>query len=324
MKVIRSIEDIEFEKKTAIALGFFDGVHVGHKQIIESAVYSQAGLMPVVFTFSDHPKEVLTGEEIPKLITNEMRLALFEKLGVESVVMVPFREVRNFTPTAFFTFLKEKMKAEKLCYGFNYNFGRGGAGNAKMLTDLCEEDGMQYEVSPPVMVSGVQVSSTLIRERLAEGDITWVSMLLGRKFSFKYIVQQGKQVGRQIGFPTINQRIPHGYALPKFGVYASQTIIKGETWSSITNIGIRPTVGGGAVTAETHIFEYDEELYGEEIEVELLKFVRPEQKFESIEELRRAIIADMENVRSGSLWITGMRDLWHNAGKNEDGGNQDD
>lgn len=324
MKVIRSIEDIAFEQKTAIALGFFDGVHLGHRQVIESAVQSGAGLLPVVLTFSDHPREVLTGEEVPKLVSNEMRLSLFEALGVHTVVMLPFRELRGMTAKAFYEFLSGPMRAEKLCFGFNYRFGRGGEGDSQMLVDLCEEGGLQYEVSPRVMVNGVMVSSTLIREKLAEGDLKWVSLLLGRRYSFSYIVQPDKQVARTIGFPTINQRIPHGYALPKFGVYASHTIIKGEVWPSITNVGKRPTVHGRAVTAETHIFDYDDDLYGEEIEVQLLKFVREEKKFDSVEDLRRAIIADMENVRSGNLWIAGLRDLWYNAGKKEDGEETDD
>ena len=310
----------------SVGLGVFDGVHLGHRQVIESAVHYGAGLMPVVLTFADHPREVLTGEPVPKLVTNEMRITLFEKLGVQTVVMVPFHELMGKTPKQFFEFLENRMKAEKLCFGFNYHFGRGGEGDAGLLADLCEAAGVQYEVIPPVKVNGVQVSSTLIREKLSEGDLKWVSLLLGRRYSFSYIVQPDKQVARTIGYPTINQQIPAGVALPKFGVYASESLIKGERWPSITNVGKRPTVHGRTVTAETHIFDFEGELYGEQIEVELTKFVREEKKFDSVEELRRQIIADMENVHSGELWLAGLRKLWYNTDEQdqENGGNSDD
>lgn len=281
-------------RPSAVALGFFDGLHLGHIEVIKRALLKD-GLCSVVFTFNDKtslPK--FSGKKGHCIITHEQKTEIFGGLGVERVYAPDFSDVKDYTAREFVErILRDELNASFVVCGYDFRFGKGGEGNPETLKQLCSEYGMECEVVPAVEVDGVTVSSTAIREMITKGDIETANRFLGYELSYKLPVTQGSKIGRTIGFPTINQKIPDYMVKPKNGVYKSWTIVDGRTYRSITNIGVKPTVDykGGAVM-ETHITGYDGNLYGQTVRVALREFIRDEKKFAGLEELKRQIEED--------------------------------
>lgn len=281
-------------RPSAVALGFFDGLHLGHIEVIKRALLKD-GLCSVVFTFNDKtslPK--FSGKKGHCIITHEQKTEIFGGLGVERVYAPDFSDVKDYTAREFVErILRDELNASFVVCGYDFRFGKGGEGNPETLKQLCSEYGMECEVVPAVAVDGVTVSSTAIREMITKGDIETANRFLGYELSYKLPVTQGSKIGRTIGFPTINQKIPDYMVKPKNGVYKSWTIVDGRTYRSITNIGVKPTVDykGGAVM-ETHITGYDGNLYGQTVRVALREFIRDEKKFAGLEELKRQIEED--------------------------------
>lgn len=281
-------------RPSAVALGFFDGLHLGHIEVIKRALLKD-GLCSVVFTFNDKtslPK--FSGKKGHCIITHEQKTEIFGGLGVERVYAPDFGDVKDYTAREFVErILRDELNASFVVCGYDFRFGKGGEGNPETLKQLCSEYGMECEVVPAVAVDGVTVSSTAIREMITKGDIETANRFLGYELSYKLPVTQGSKIGRTIGFPTINQKIPDYMVKPKNGVYKSWTIVDGRTYRSITNIGVKPTVDykGGAVM-ETHITGYDGNLYGQTVRVALREFIRDEKKFAGLEELKRQIEED--------------------------------
>ena len=277
------------EGELAAALGSFDGLHLGHRQVIGNTL-SAPGLRPAVITFQQNPSVSLQKKPVPLLTTNEQKLALLEEMGVEVVYLLSFEQIRDMEPEDFVEALYRICRVRALSCGFNFRFGKNGRGDAGLLKELCREKGIELSVTPPVSVAGETVSSTRIRACLEQGDVQQAGQLLGRPFGYDFEVTHGRQLGRTWGTPTINQPFPQGYVLPRFGVYASLVEVEGQKYYGVTNIGVKPTVGSDCALSETWIPEFSGDLYGEKVPVELLDFIRPERKFDSLDQLKNEIL----------------------------------
>ena len=277
------------EGELAAALGSFDGLHLGHRQVIGNTL-SAPGLRPAVITFQQNPSVSLQKKPVPLLTTNEQKLALLEEMGVEVVYLLSFEQIRDMEPEDFVEALYRVCRVRALSCGFNFRFGKNGRGDAGLLKELCREKGMELSVTPPVSVAGETVSSTRIRACLVQGDVQQAGQLLGRPFGYDFEVTHGRQLGRTWGTPTINQPFPQGYVLPRFGVYASLVEVEGQKYYGVTNIGVKPTVGSDCALSETWIPEFSGDLYGKKVPVELLDFIRPERKFDSLDQLKNEIL----------------------------------
>lgn len=284
---------------TAVALGFFDGLHRGHRNVISSAVNEKKnGLTAVCLTFLQSPKNVLTNTESNALMTDSDKLKTLETLGVDHTFQADFRQIMDMSAQSFFKdILVDKLNAKKLFCGFNYHFGKNGEGDVQLLQDLCDKHNVELTVVPPEENDGEVVSSTLIRNLISAGNVKKANELLCSEFGFCSIVEHGKKLGRTLGTPTINQPLLKELAIPKFGVYASRvTLEDGNSYCGVTNIGIKPTVGGSVPVCETWMPQYDgDEIYGQNVDIRLLEFIREEKKFADIEELKNAIL---ENGKS--------------------------
>ena len=280
------------EGELAAALGSFDGLHLGHRQVIGNTL-SAPGLRPAVITFQQNPSFSLQKKPVPLLTTNEQKLALLEEMGVEVVYLLPFDRIRDMEPEDFVEALYRVCRIRALSCGFNFRFGKNGRGDAGLLKELCREKGIELSVTPPVSVAGETVSSTRIRACLEQGDVQQAGQLLGRPFGYDFEVTHGRQLGRTWGTPTINQPFPAGYVLPRFGVYASLVEVEGQKYYGVTNIGVKPTVGSDCALSETWIPEFSGDLYGAEIRVYPTRFLRPVMRFDGAQALKEQLKTDI-------------------------------
>lgn len=284
------------ETKTAVTLGSFDGLHKGHIAVIACAFEMQKkhGLLPLVLLFDRHPMLTVSGKAPDMILQPSLRDELIARTGAGKRI-VSFREVRDMTCREFFEeILIGKLNAGGICCGWNYRFGKNNEGGTEELKALCEEYGVELKITPPVDFGGFPVSSTRIRQAVESGDIALANAMLGREFRYKLTVVDGQHRGRLIGSPTINQRFEEGFVRPKKGVYASVTVVDGKEYPSVTNIGLRPSFEDEDFRSETCILGFSGNLYGQEIEVRLLEYLRDEIKFDSIDELSAQINADAE------------------------------
>ena len=285
---------------TAIALGYFDGLHKGHRNVISlAAAEKENGLTPVCFTFSKSPKSVLYGTQSNALMTSEDKIKTLERLGIERTYQADFEKIMNMPAKDFAQeILIDTLKAEKLFCGFNYRYGKNGEGSAETLKSFCKSKGITLTVVPATESDGEVVSSTLIRKLITNGNVKRANELMCSRFGFSSVIEHGKRLGRELGTPTINQPLCSELVVPKFGVYASiVTLENGETYCGVTNIGIKPTVGGNTPLCETWMPKYKGgEIYGQSADVRLLEFIRPERKFSGIDELKDAIIDNSQTA----------------------------
>ncbi len=292
----RYFEILPQKQNTAVALGFFDGLHTGHRNVIMRAVSEkQNGLVPVCFTFSQSPKAILKKQPECALMTQEDKIKTLDMLGVECTYQADFREIMNFSAREFVKgILIDKLKAKKLFCGFNYRFGKNGEGDVEVLQSLCNEFEIELCVVEPNVVDGEVVSSTLIRSLIQSSNVKKANTLLCSEFGFCAEIKHGQRLGRELGTPTINQPLADGLVVPKFGVYVSLvTLENGEKYRGVSNVGIKPTVGGITPLCETWMPEYKGgEIYGQKADVRLLDFIREEKKFSGIDELKQAILND--------------------------------
>lgn len=288
---------------SSVALGFFDGVHAGHRAVIGVAVETarREGLTPRVFTFRPEGADAsrpVSKSGLTLLQREEQKEAVLEELGVEEVICPPFETFRSMTPEQFVQgFLGETLHARVLVCGFNYHFGRGGQAGVEELRALCAPLGIQVEALPPVLWQGEVVSSTRIRQCIREGQIEEAAAMLCAPFTLAAEVVHGKGLARTLSWPTINQLFPPDFTIPRRGVYWSQVEIGGRRWNGITNVGIKPTLHETNLTMETYILDYKGDLYGQELSVALLRFLRPESQFASVQALSQRILADIQTVR---------------------------
>lgn len=288
--------------KTIYALGFFDGVHLGHGALLRECrrLAGQYACAAGVVTFASHPDTLVQGKT-PALINSpqDRERLLKHNFKMGPVVTLPFDRAMQTMPwEAFLEMLQWEHGAVGFVCGDDFRFGHRGQGDAGILTRYCREKGLPCTVVPEQMMDGIRVSSTYIRQQLETGDMATAVKFLGHPHILTGTVVHGHGLGRELGFPTANLRLPSGVAVPKFGVYASRCLVEGNAYPAVTNIGIRPTVEGQGITVEPWILDYSGELYGKEITLEFFYFIRPEQKFPTLEALRAEIYRNAEETRA--------------------------
>jgi len=292
----------EDARGTVVALGNFDGVHLGHRRLLEeaAALASRDGLRPCVFCFRGHTDETLRpGEPVRYLTSVEERAALFEQAGMQAAIFEDFPRVCGMPVPEFIEkILLGRLRCGHAVCGFDYRFGRGGEGDANFLRDSLAGHGAGCTVVAPVTVGEQIVSSTLIRQYIEEGDMPAAVAMLGRPYSIRTPVVHGQGLGGTLGIPTVNQRFPAGRAIPARGVYVCECDFGAGLRRGVCNVGTRPTVSDTAeITCETHILDFDGDLYGRTVEIRFLRRLRDERKFSGIEELRERIMRDIESAK---------------------------
>ncbi|MCL2081098.1 MAG: riboflavin biosynthesis protein RibF [Oscillospiraceae bacterium] len=279
-----------------LALGFFDGVHIGHAALLDhaAAVAERLGLDSCALTFDAHPRQVISGKPEPLINTVQDREYLLRR-HVKNVITLRFDErVMRMAPGAF---IRETIKplAAHVVAGADFRFGYNGTGTSEYLAAECKKLGIGCDVVPIVSLDGVPAGSTLIRRLIAKGNMEAAVRLLGHPHILSGPVEHGRRLGASIGAPTVNLNLPDGIVRPAYGVYLTRVFARGRLLNSVTNTGVRPTVAeNGRPNAETTIFGFSGDLYGEHIRVEFLKFMRPEKRFCSVEALRSQIAGDVE------------------------------
>ena len=301
MEIISRTTDFYLEKDTAAAIGKFDGVHIGHRRLLEEVLRcKKEGLKACVFTF-DPPPSVFFGQTDGRELTSgEEKRLLFERMGVDILIEFPLTpETAAIPPEEFVSrILVEQMNVRLIAAGRDLSFGAKGAGNAALLQKMGSELDFRVKIIEKVCIEGQEVSSTLIRKQVEEGNITLAKQFLGMPFFIAGKVVRGNQIGRTIGFPTVNLMPDAGKLLPPAGVYFSEVRVRDKIYRSITNVGCKPTVtDAGIATVETYLYDFSGDLYGEDIEVYLHEFHRPEQRFESLEHLKHQLETD---IRAGA------------------------
>ena len=309
MEFMNQLSQLHIEEKTAVTLGKFDGLHRGHKKLLNQVLRKrEEGYRAAIFTFDIPPKNVLRGTNGRMILTNEERAMLLEKYKVDILFECPFtKEIAGMEPEKFVAdILIKQMNAGYIVVGSDFRFGHERSGDIYLLDRLSRKYNFKLLVLAKEQYEGRDISSTYIREVLKEGKMELAETLLGYPYFVTGEVVKGKQLGRKLGIPTVNQLPRENKLLPPNGVYASKACIDGTYYTGMTNIGIRPTVEDTQVrNVETYLFDFDEDIYGKEIKVELLTFERPEQRFESLEELKAQLQRDVCNTKRimGKIYI---------------------
>lgn len=296
MKIVNSFEEAKKISKLCIALGNFDGVHLGHQQLMKAVVEKAKEIngTPAALTFFPHPSKVIKKEAVKTIITEKRKIKILNDKGIKVTLQLPFTmelaqlEAEKFLDNMFM------LDVAHVVVGFNYTFGKGGKGDGQLLEEICSAKGVTVQIIPPVTIGNKIVSSSSIRQALLAGDITQATAMLGDAPLLEGRVVMGNRIGRQIGFPTANIQTEKDILLPSNGVYLILTKIKGKTHYGLLNIGIRPTLTETKTPVpEVHIFEFSGDLYGQNIEIYLLGKMRDERKFNSKDELIDTINKDI-------------------------------
>ena len=287
-------------KKRIYALGFFDGVHLGHQKLLSQCVRlaTEYGCGTAAITFDRHPKSLYLPNPVVLISTIPDRELLLKRYGMEEVLVLPVtKDTMSMRWMDFLQMLLDRGAAGFVC-GDDFRFGYRGEGNAEKLQNLCREKGLPCIVVPEQTVEDIRISSTYIRRQIETGDMATAVRFLGHPYTLTGTVVRGQQLGRTLGIPTANLRLPAGLAVPKFGVYACCVIVDGKRYAAVTNIGTRPTVAGEGITVEPWILDYSGDLYGREITLECYRFLRSEQKFPSLEALQAEIRRNAAETRT--------------------------
>lgn len=307
------------KQRRVIALGFFDGVHLGHGALLRKVkeTADRLGAVPAAFTFDRSPTAALTGRDVPLLSTLDDRTALMNGLyGIQEMVIAPFAAMQHMDWEDFIAdYLVQKLGVVHVVAGHDFRFGYMGKGNPERLREKCAALGVGCDIIPKVELGGVTVSSTYIRSLIAQGEMERAVEFLGHPYRLTNTVSHGKRLGSRLGFPTVNLSLPEGVIVPAFGVYAAKVWVlpnwpdnheppgpqhrPGEgPYLSVTNVGVRPTVADGdQVTVESYLLDFDGDLYGRRVRLEFYKYLRPERKFSSLEALAEEIRRNAEQTR---------------------------
>ncbi|MBR5337501.1 MAG: bifunctional riboflavin kinase/FAD synthetase [Lachnospiraceae bacterium] len=291
--------DVKIEYETALTLGKFDGIHRGHRKLLSKVMEHSPGLKTVVFTFDINPTIAVSGSPGTVLTTNEERRSVVERFGIDYLYECPFtEEIRNMEAADFVRKIVNDLNVRYIAVGSDFGFGHNRAGDYRLLQDLADELGYSVEVVDKVMYGDREISSTYIREVIAGGDMVTAQKMLGYPYTVEGTVGYGRQLGRTIGIPTTNVIPIKAKLLPPNGVYVSRVRIDGEEHPGVTNIGVKPTVGDeNEKGAETFIFDFDRDVYGHEISIELFYYIRAEKKFLSIADLKAQMEKDISFTR---------------------------
>jgi riboflavin kinase/FMN adenylyltransferase len=302
MSVEQELGKLSPQKDILLTIGVFDGVHLGHKHLISrlKELARQQGCLSGVITFSQHPREVLSPRtKMPSLTGIEQRLALLQDEGVDIVIPLPFTpQLASLSPKQFLNLLKEYLKMKGLVIGPDFALGKDRQGDIDYLRRLGKEMGFSVTVVPPMTVDGEVVSSTAIRQALAKGDMKRARKLLGRPFRLEGKVVTGDRRGTRLGFPTANLEVAPRQALPAGGVYACRAYTDGKAYSAMTNIGSRPTFGGGTQLIEVYLLDYNGDLYSHELAIDIIGRLRDEKKFDTAEQLKEQVAQDIKKGRA--------------------------
>ena len=318
MRIIEDyLDNINIDEPLSVALGTFDGIHRGHKELIKNAILTskELGIASAVLTFDNHPLKILKPDANIKIITNnKMKAEIIESLGIDYLIFVKFtKELASIDEKKFIEILVNKYKCKALTCGYNYTYGKFGHGNISTLKSHKKEFHYKLSILDKITYDGNDISSSLIRHKIETGNMQGANNLLGYHYYIKGNVVQGKQLGRQLGFPTANIEVADNLCL-KNGVYVSLTNIDGKLYKSVSSIGKNPTVGDTKRMFETHIFDFKEDIYNKTIRVELLDFIRSENKFSSIEELKERVFMDIDISKEYFLNhdIYNIVNVWYN------------
>ena len=305
MEIIRTIGKLNTEKRTAVAVGYFDGMHIGHQELIRQMLQcaKDNDLLPAILTFDMHTFRA-AGKGKHDLFPRSYTTHLAEKAGVELYVDLPFEEIRVLEPDQFASAVLGEgfLHAAAVFCGDDFRYGKDRAGNVDDLRTEGEKNGFTANVVDSVMLDGEAVSTSRIKEHMKLGEIREANRMLGKPYSMYGEVIHGNHLAQGMGFPTANIRLPAEILSPRKGVYLTETIVDGVRYRSITNIGTRPTITDDIEsTAETHILDFDQNLYGKRIRILFYDFIRPEQKFGSAEELKHMVRSNIEQARNALL-----------------------
>ena len=304
MEILRSIPELErLRGPLFLAIGVFDGVHRGHQAVISTSADHAAASKgtPVVVTFDPHPEKVLRPQAAPHLLSaTEHKIALIRALGVEHLLINTFD--KQFAATEPEDFVQKLVihsrPLREICVGHEWSFGKNRRGNLDLLKNLGAKFNFNVVGIPPVKINGAVVSSTAIRQAIEKGDLAKAAEMLGREYTILGTVTRGDNLGKKIGFPTANLSA-HSEQFPPNGVYVAEARIDGELYRGVINLGIRPTVSSGKSerVLEIHLFDFNRDIYGHDVEVRFLKFHRPEKKFQDLDTLVQQIRQDVEQAR---------------------------
>lgn len=298
MQIITSLHEIKLTEPSAVAIGKFDGIHLGHRQLIgEIVAKKQEGFKAVVFTFNPPPNVLFSKIKEKELTSLEEKRRLFDNLGIDILVEFPLTYETAATPKDIFVeeILVNKLNAKYIVAGTDLSFGKNGEGNSEYLIEKSKELDFEVRIIDKIAYKGEVISSTLIRKAIADGDVKKARFMLGSAYFVQGIVKKGNQLGRTIGFPTVNIIAGEDKLLPPNGVYKTEVIVDGRVYEAITNVGCKPTVtDSGQIFIESYLYQFTENIYGKEIEVFFLEFMRKEQKFNSIDELKFQLQKDMQ------------------------------
>lgn len=302
MKIFRNIDEIKFDKQTVLTLGTFDGIHLGHQQIIKRVLEcsEENKLRNLIITFHPHPRKVINPEmQLKLLTTNEEQISILEKLGIQNLFIVNFtKQFSQLTPDEFIkNYLVDKIGLRRIVIGYDHHFGKGRGGDVEFLLASGKKYGFEVLQIQPFIIDNETVSSTKIRAALEVGDLKKVNKMLGRYYSFSGVVVEGDKRGRELGYPTANIKLSdEDKMLPQIGIYAVLVEIDGIEYKALLSIGKRPTFyNDGKVVPEVYIYDFNNDIYGKEIKVNLIQKLRGEEKFNSAEELIRQMNIDKEN-----------------------------
>ncbi|HSL90549.1 MAG TPA: bifunctional riboflavin kinase/FAD synthetase [Ignavibacteriaceae bacterium] len=302
IQVFRKLSDIKYDKNTVLTLGTFDGIHLGHQQII-SAVVEKAKknkMRNFVFTFDPHPRSVLSKDDKVYILSSlEEKVEMFTELGVKNIFVIEFtKEFSQQSAEQFITdFLVKGTGVSKIVIGYDHHFGKGRGGNADTLTSIGKESGFTVANIPSYKLDDIIISSTKVRNALSEGNVALALKMLGRGYRFSGIVVGGDKRGRELGYPTANIQLNYPEKLlPLIGIYAVKVILQNQIHNGLLSIGRRPTFyEDGEVVSEVYIYDFNKQIYGEKLTIELVERLRGEEKFNSTDELIAQMNKDRDN-----------------------------
>lgn len=309
MKIITELDKIRIDEDSVIAIGKFDGVHKGHRALIDQVLSlgKQYNLKTVIFTFVPSPADFFGLTDGYSIMSEQEKIFVLEDMGIDYLVEFPFNtETAGMEPVVFIEdMLCKQLKAKYIVSGSDVSFGKGGKGNYELLQELSDKNGYKTIKIDKIKINGDEISSTLIRKLITKSNIENANSMLGQPFMAKGQVITGNKIGRTIGFPTINVMPDSKKVLPKNGVYYSQVLVDGVLYNSISNIGVKPTIADdNDVLIETYIYDFNADIYGKDVIVYLLEFKRPEQKFSGLAQLTEVLnrdILDGQKYFSGKL-----------------------
>ena len=295
-RIAREFVRPDTQKPTSVALGLFDGIHLGHYEVLSKALENKE-CSPCVFTYTISGELPANKQNYRRLMADDYKCELLKRMGFELVVMPDFDAFKDLAPEEFVEeMLINRMGAKELTCGYDFTFGKMGKGNTDLLCKIAEKHGVKVNIISPISQEGIPISSTRIRRAVMDGNMELAAELLGRRFSICLPVEHGNQLGRLLEFPTINQIFPDRHIIPCHGVYSTIVKVDDNLYGGVTNVGLKPTIGTDRPLAETYILNYSGDLYGKQVEVYFFRFLRPEVRFVTINLLKEQIARDKESV----------------------------